>query len=248
MSKDFSGKVVLVTGASRGIGAATAEEFAARGADVIINYKSDAARAEKLARELSAKYGVKVLALRADVANMAAVNKIFVEIKKEFGRLDILVNNAGIAIDKDFKGRTAGDWRKTLEVNLIAPFYISKIFGEKFAGEGGAIVNVSSTSGIYDFNTTSVDYDSSKVGLAALTKNLAKEFAPKIRVNAVAPGWVDTELNADLPPVTFREMRENFLLGRLAEPREIAKVIAFLASDDASFVNGEVVVADGGRK
>jgi len=167
-------------------------------------------------------------------------------VREKFGRLDILVNNAGIVTDKDFADRTVDDWRKTFETNLFAVFNISKTFRELML-DSSAIVNISADSGLVAFDTTSVDYDSSKAAINALTFNLAKEFAP-IRVNAVAPGWVDTDMNKGLPTDYIKEQKEHILLKRCARPEEIAKVIAFLASDDASFINGTVVVADGGRR
>ena len=166
--------------------------------------------------------------------------------REKFGQLDILINNAGIVIDKDFADRTVDDWRKTFETNVFAMFNVNKVFRELMTGNS-AIVNVSSASGLTAFDTTSVDYDSSKAAINALTINLAKEFAP-IRVNAVAPGWVDTDMNKDLPEDYLIEQKENILLKRCAQPEEIAKVVAFLASDDASFVNGTIVLVDGGRR
>ncbi|MCL2038007.1 SDR family oxidoreductase [Candidatus Saccharibacteria bacterium] len=186
------------------------------------------------------------LAVQADVSNEKDVTKMCDIMREKFGQLDILINNAGIVIDKDFADRTVDDWRKTFETNVFAMFNVNKVFRELMTGNS-AIVNVSSASGLTAFDTTSVDYDSSKAAINALTINLAKEFAP-IRVNAVAPGWVDTDMNKDLPEDYLIEQKENILLKRCAQPEEIAKVVAFLASDDASFVNGTIVLVDGGRR
>jgi 3-oxoacyl-[acyl-carrier protein] reductase len=166
----------------------------------------------------------------------------------EFGRIDVLINNAGIAIDKDFNDRTVEDWRKTLDTNLIGAFFASKYAGEYMMKQkSGKIVIVSSTSGLTDFNTTSIDYDASKVALISLTRNLAIQFAPYVTVNAVCPGWVDTDMNKDLPKDYVADETKKILLGRWANPAEIAKPIRFLCSDDASYINGEYIIINGGR-
>ena len=243
-------KVALITGGSRGIGKATAEEFAKNGYNVAIIYKSHQEVAEKLAKTLSEKYQTKVVAIETDISDETQINSLKTQIEQEFSRLDILVNNAGIVFDKDFQDRTLADFQKTFEVNVFGTFLMSKIFGKMILATAntGSIINISSTSGISDFTPTSIDYAASKAAIVSLTKDLAIEFAPQIRVNTIAPGWVDTDMNKDLPEELFIEMRENFLLGRLAEPTEIANLIYFVASEKASFINGAYIPIDGGRK
>lgn len=245
----FSNKTVLVTGASRGIGRATAEEFAKNGADVIINYKHSSEIANNLAKELNEKYSVATSAIKADVSDEKQVLAMRDTIQEKFGKLDILVNNAGIVVDKDFDEHTRDDFDKIFATNVWGTLLMSKTFGKMILETtgGGAIVNISSTSGMLDFWPDNIDYSASKLAIQSMTRDLAIKFAPKIRVNAVALGWADTEMNKDLPQDMIDAENEKYLLKRMARPEEIAKVIAFLASDDASFVNGTVLVADGGR-
>lgn len=243
-------KVVLVTGSSRGIGRATIIEFAKKGYNVVINYVKSENEANTPKNEIEENYargGVKALAIKADVSNESDVRDMIDQIMNKFGHIDVLVNNAGIAIDKEFEDRTIEDWNKTLTTNLIAPFVVSKYVGEiMLKQKSGKIINVSSTNGINSFFPTSIDYDASKAGIINLTHNLALQFAPYINVNCVAPGWVNTEMNQELPKELIEEETEKIYKKRFAEPSEIGKVICFLASEDADFINDEVIKIDGG--
>ena len=238
---------VLVTGGSRGIGEAISREFAKKGYNVIINFKNSIDRAEELKEELEAEYGVSVMLAQADITDEVSVENMIDEIITEFGSIDVLVNNAGIVIDREFEDRTLQDWKETLNVNLIAPFLLTKLVGsEMVKQEHGSIVNISSTNGINTYYPTSVDYDASKAGLISLTYDSAVQFAPYVRVNCVAPGWVNTEMNDELPEDFVKSETERILVKRFAEPEEIAKAVYFLASEDASFINGTVLKVDGG--
>lgn len=240
-------KVVLVTGGSRGIGKAIVTDFANKGYDVVINYKKSDEEAKKLKEELEKLYSIKALAIKADVSNENEVKNMVELIIKEFGKIDVLVNNAGIAIDKEFEERTVEDWQLTLNINLIGPFIVSKYVGnEMLKNKSGKIINISSTNGIDAFFPTSIDYDASKAGLISLTHNLAIQFAPYINVNCVAPGWVNTDMNKDLPKELIEEETNRIYKKRFAEPSEIAKVVTFLASEDADFINDEIIKVDGG--
>lgn len=240
-------KVALVTGSQRGIGRATIIEFASRGYDVVIDYIEEEERALELKELIESEYGINALTIRADVREEAEVDRMVNEVIDKFGRIDVLVNNAGIAIDKEFEDRTLRDWMDTINTNLIGPYIVAKRVGEEMLkNKSGKIVNVSSTNGINAFFPTSLDYDASKAGLINLTHNLALQFAPYINVNAVAPGWVNTEMNKDLPQDLIDDETGKIYLGRFAEPEEIAKVICFLASDDARYINSEVIKVDGG--
>lgn len=242
-------RVVLVTGSSSGIGEATVKLFASRGDDVVIHYYSGKERAQKIAEDISLEYGVKTLCVGADIANEDAVKEMIDKVILEFGRIDVLVNNAGIAIDSDFTDKTVSNFKRILDVNLVGPFIVSKCVSKyMLKQESGVIVNVGSTNGIDSYYTYSMDYDASKAGLHILTKDLAIEFGPNIRVNAVAPGWVMTPMNEELDDDYMKEEQAKVALGRFAQPMEIAKVIYFLASNEASYVNGSIIVADGGRK
>ena len=240
-------KLVLVTGSSRGIGKAIVTDFAKKGYNVVINYIKEYNEAKRLKEKLENKYSIKALTIKADVSNEDEVQEMVANIKKEFKRIDVLVNNAGIAIDKEFEDRTAEDWKKTLSVNLIAPFIVSKYVGnEMLKNKSGRIINISSTNGINTFFPTSIDYDASKAGLINLTHNLAIQFAPYINVNCVAPGWVNTDMNKELPKDLIEEETNKIYKKRFAEPSEIAKIVTFLASDDADFINDEIIKVDGG--
>ena len=230
-------KIVLITGGSRGIGLATAKEFAGLGAKVIILHKDESVTAGGFAKQII-----------ADVADETMVKNAIDSVVAEFGRIDILVNNAGIVFDKEWDERTVADWRRTLDVNLIGTWLVSKYVGEMMMKQKfGKIVNLSSTSGLNDFSPYAADYNASKAGVISLTKSLAIQFAPYVNVNAVAPGWVDTDMNKDLSADYMAKEMEKLCLKRIAKSEEIANIIRFLASDDASYINGEIIVADGGR-
>ena len=240
-------KVALITGGSKGIGRAISERFAKEGYNLIINYKEKVDIAEKLKNELEEKFSINVMLIRADLSNEESINQLVEDVIKAYGSIDVLVNNAGIAIDKEFEYRNVEDWENTLKVNLIAPFLLSKLIGQNmFDNKKGTIINISSTNGINTYYPTSIDYDASKAGLINLTHNLAIQFAPYVRVNCVAPGWVNTEMNKELPKDFINDETQKILLKRFAEPSEIANVVYFLASEDASFINSEVVKVDGG--
>lgn len=240
-------KVALVTGSSRGIGKAIITDFAKKGYNVVINYIKEYNEAERLKEKLENEYSIRALTIKADVSNEDEVQEMVANIKKEFKRIDVLVNNAGIAIDKEFEDRTVEDWKRTLSVNLIAPFIVSKYVGnEMLKNKFGKIINISSTNGINAFFPTSIDYDASKAGLINLTHNLAIQFAPYINVNCVAPGWVNTDMNKELPKDLIEEETNKIYKKRFAKPSEIAKVVTFLASDDADFINDEIIKVDGG--
>ena len=168
------------------------------------------------------------------------------QIKEEQNHLDIIINNAAIAKDSLVDEKTKETFNEVLNTNLIGPFLVSK-YGHKIMDKG-SIINISSTNAYDTYYPYSLDYDASKAGLISLTKNLAVEYAPKIRVNAVAPGWINTEMNKELDKDFKKEECKKILLERFAEPKEIAKVVFFLASDDASYINGSVIRVDGGVK
>ena len=238
-------KNVLITGGTRGIGEAISREFAKKGYNLIINYINSKEKAEKLKTELETEFNISVLTIQGDLSEEKA---IMVDIAMDkFGKVDVLVNNAGIVIDKEFEDRTIEDWKQTLNINLIAPFILTKLIGKEMVkNKGGAIINISSTNGINTYYPTSVDYDASKSGLISLTYDSAVELAPYVRVNCIAPGWVNTEMNKELPEDFVKEETERILVKRFAEPEEIAKVATFLASDDASFINSTIIKVDGG--
>ena len=236
-------KNVLITGASRGIGKAIAIEFAKKGYDVIVNYKNNYEKAKEVCDEIN-KYGVKSLVIKCDISNEEEVKKMYEIVKKEFGHLDSLVNNAGIANDGVFFDKTKEDFIKVYETNLVGPFLCVKYL-RKLMNENSSIVNISSTNGIDTYYPYSADYDCSKASLISLSNNLAVELAP-IRVNTVAPGWVNTEMNKELDKEYIKEEENKILLKRFADPVEIAKTVVFLCSSDASYINKSIIRVDGG--
>ena len=242
-------KVVLITGASRGVGAATAKLFASNNYNVVVNYNNSENEALNLSKELEQNYNIKTLAIKCDVSSEEEVKNMVKKTIEVFGHIDTLVNNAGIAIDTTFEDKTVENFRRILDVNLIGTFLVSKYVSNYMLKEKkGSIINISSTNGIDTYYPYSLDYDASKAGVISLTNNLALQFSPYIRVNTVAPGWVNTEMNKDLDVEYIEEENKKILLNRFGEPEEIAKVIYFLASEDASYINSSIIRVDGGFK
>lgn len=235
-------RVVLVTGASRGLGLSIAKKFLKDNDIVYVNYNTTTIE------ELKEKYQEynKARFIKCDVSSESDVKEMMQKIKEEQGHIDVLVNNAGIAIDSVLEDKTKVDFRKILDVNLIGPFLTSKYVKEIMSK--GSIINISSTNGIDTYYSYSLDYDASKAGLINLTHNFASMYAPNIRVNCIAPGWINTEMNKELDEEYIKAECNNILLNRFAEPEEIAKVVYFLASDEASYINSTIIRVDGGLK
>jgi len=238
-------KVVLVTGSARGIGKATIIEFASKGYNVVINYIKNKDKAIELKDYVESEFNVKALVEAADISNESDVKNMIASIIKEFGRLDVLINNAGIVYDRNFDEITIDEFKRTLEVNVLGAFIVSRE-AAKYMKKDSAIVNVSSTNGTKAISPECLDYNISKVGLQSLTRDLSFQFKPNIRVNAIAIGWANTDMNKDLPQDYVDDETEKIYLGRFADPQEIAKTIYFLASEDSSYINGEILTVDGG--
>ena len=238
--------VVLITGASKGIGASIAIEFAKKNYDVVINYFNSLDDAKKVETECQ-KYNVNTLLVKADISNEEDIDNMIVSIINKFGKIDILVNNAAISLDNMFKYKTKEEFNKVLNTNLVGPFLLSqKVSKYMLENKFGKIINIASTNGIDTYYPESIDYDASKAGIISLTHNLSKELAPYINVNAVAPGWVNTDMNKELDNEFKKSEINKINLKRFAEPKEIAKVVVFLASDEASYINSEIIRVDGG--
>lgn len=246
-------KVVLVTGSSRGLGRSCIIEFAKRGYDVVINYLHSEKMAESLKEEVEKNFDVKAMTVKADVSDEHQVQNMIEEIVKVFGHIDVLVNNAAIENNSEFAEKNKESFEKVLGTNLIGSFLVSK-YVSKFMLErqSGRIVNISSNNSMDKYDSSTVEYDVSKAGINILTKVMAKEFAPFINVNAVAPGWILTETNQsidrELDGTFIKSESEKILLKRFATMEEISKIVFFLASDEASYLNGEIIVADGGSQ
>ena len=233
----LEGKLALVTGASRGIGRAIAIGLSAAGAEVVLGYRSGKDEAEQLAAELGAR------AIQADVSTAEDAKRLV----EEAGDVDVLVNNAGLTRDGLLARMSDDDWRTVLETNLSSVFYTCRaVTRPMMKKRNGSIVNISSVVGVHG-NWGQTNYAASKAGIIGFTKSLARELGSRnIRANVVAPGYVKTQLTDVLPDEATASMVQATPLGRVAEPEEVAGAVRFLASDEASFITGEVLLVDGG--
>jgi 3-oxoacyl-[acyl-carrier protein] reductase len=233
----LDGKTALVTGASRGIGRAIAQELAAAGASVVIGYRSGKDEAEALAGELGAR------AVQADVSSAEDAARLV----EKAGNLDILVNNAGLTRDGLLARMSDDDWRTVIDTNLSSVFYTCRaVCRPMMKKRGGSIVNISSIVGVHG-NWGQTNYAASKAGIIGFTKSLARELGSRgVRANVVAPGYVKTQLTDVLPEEATAAMLQATPLGRLGEPEDVAGAVRFLCSDAAAFITGEVLLVDGG--
>ncbi len=242
----FKGQVALVTGGSRGIGRATAALLGAAGAQVAVTYRTKRAEAETLVQQIEAGGG-EALALEADMADPAAPAAMVEAVLKRWGRLGILVNNAGIPRDTLLMRMSEADWDAVIQTNLRGPFLACKAALRPMLKQRyGRIVNVSSLAGVVG-NAGQANYSASKAGLIGLTKSLAKEVGSRnITVNAVAPGFIGTDLTKDLPADLLERARQAAAIQRIGTPDDVAPAIVFLASREASYITGQVLGIDGG--
>ncbi len=237
-------QTVLITGGARGLGAALSEVFAKNGYNVIINYCNSENLAQELKMKLENEYNIQVLLVKCDIASEEQVKEMFNKIKEKYASIDCLVNNAAIALDNDLESKDAFEFRKVLDVNLVGTYLVTKYALSMLSK--GSIINITSTNALDTGYIESVDYDASKAGVIALTHDFAKFLAPQVRVNAVAAGWIKTDMNKEMDP-NFKEKEiAKIALKRFAEPREIAEVVWFLASFRASYINDAIIRVDGG--
>ena len=250
MAKKLTGKVAVVTGASKGIGAAIAKHLAEEGANVVVNYSSSKEGAEKVVKEIASKGG-KAIAIHANMSDQKEIQRLFSETKQAFGKLDILINNAGIYEFEPIDKITPEHFHKLFDLNVLGLLIASQEAVKQFGNSGGSIVNISSvvsTTGV----PNSAVYSATKGAVDAITRVLSKELgARKIRVNSINPGMVNTEgtLSAGITESELRQHTEmQTPLGRIGVPQDIAPAVAFLASDDASWITGESLFISGGYR
>jgi 3-oxoacyl-[acyl-carrier protein] reductase len=250
MSAKLAGQAAVVTGASKGIGAAIAQHLAAAGAAVVVNYSSSKSGAEKVVAEIT-KAGGKAIAVQANVAKQEDIVRLFAEAKKAFGKIDILVNNAGIYEFAPLENVTAEHFHKQFNLNVLGLLLTTQEAVKHFGPAGGSIVNISSVAATAGLPGAAV-YGGTKAAVDAVTKSLAKELGPrKIRVNSINPGMVETEgvHAAGIAESDFRQQVEaQTPLGRIGQPQDIAPAVVFLSSPDASWITGETLFISGGNR
>lgn len=242
----LDGKIALVTGASRGIGRAIAIELAKEGATVVINYAGNKTAAEEV-QNIITEMGGKAMIIQADVSDENSAMNMVEEVIKEFGGIDILVNNAGITRDGLFIRMKEDDWNAVINTNLTGIFNCTKVAAKYMMKKrSGKIINMSSVSGIMG-NAGQTNYAAAKAGVIGFTKSLAREMASRgITVNAVAPGFIATDMTAAMPEKAQEHVLASIPLGKMGEPKDIANAVLFLASDKASYITGQVIHVDGG--
>lgn len=249
MEENLSSRVALVTGSSRGIGLAIARSLARSGAAVALNCSSERglAAAQEAAEAIAADHGVAAMAIAANVADPDEATKLVEAVIASFGRIDIVVNNAGITRDGLAMRMSDEDFAAVIDVNLKGAFSVARAaLRPMMKQKGGRIINLSSVSGVYG-NPGQANYAASKAGVIGLTKALAKEVARKgITVNAIAPGFIDTDMTAALSDQQRADATARIAAGRLGQPEDVAALAAFLASDDAAYITGQVICVDGG--
>ncbi len=244
----LEGKVAIVTGSSRGIGKAIAERYAAEGAKVVVNWVGREREAQSVVDTIE-KAGGEALSVRADVSSLADVRKLVSATLDRFGRVDILVNNAGVMFTKSVLETTEEDWDRTIDINLKGAYLCAKeVAPIMLHQESGTIVMMSSNSGLYHPSAMRfTEYVVSKAGMNGLTKALALALGPHITVNAICPGWIKTEMVEDTDPEVERRIIGETALGRWGTPDDIAGAAVFLASSEAAFITGELLIVAGGR-
>ena len=242
----LKGKTAVVTGASRGIGRAIALKLAKHGANVVVNYRNSVDAVQEVVKEIEA-LGVKVLAIQADISSYTDVENMIKKSVEEFGSIDVLVNNAGITKDGLLMRMKEADFDSVIDINLKGAFNCTRhVAAIMLKQRSGRIINISSVSGLTG-NAGQVNYSAAKAGIIGMTKSVAKEFGSRgVTCNAVAPGYIQTDMTEDLPAKVKDTIMGTIPLKRLGRPEDVANVVAFLATDEAAYITGQVINVDGG--
>ena len=242
-------RVVLITGGAKGIGKAIALELAKNQYDIVINYLHSKQEAHALQKFIIEKYNVSCLAIQADVSNEEQVDEMVSVIEEKLGSVDILINNAAIDLSNLYHLKTADEFRKTLDVNVVGAYNCAnRVYRKMIEKEYGRIINISSTNGINTYYPMCLDYDASKAALISLTHNLAVQYAPYVNVNAIAPGFIGTEAELEGYDEEFlKEETDKIFVKRYGKPEEVAYLVKFLISDQANYINNSVIRIDGGQ-
>jgi len=244
----LTGKVAIVTGASRGIGRSIGTRFAGEGAKVVVNYRDRTADADAVVAEIRSAGG-DAFAVAADVSNSAQVQRLVNETIARYGRIDVLVNDAGVMVAKGLFETTEDDWDQTIDINLKGAYLCSKAVAPiMIRQERGTIINMSSNSGLYHPSAMRfTEYVVSKAGMNGLTKAMALALGPHVTVNAICPGWIRTDMVEVIEPEVQQRILDETALHRWGTPDDVASSAVFLASDEASFITGELLIVAGGR-
>lgn len=241
-------KTALITGGASGLGKTISKVLASHGCNLVILYNTNKEKAQKLKKELEESYNIKVMVEKCNLSKEEEIVSVVSKVKKEFSHIDYLVNNAALCIDSLYDDKNKENFMKTLEINVVGTFLISRLIGDlMYSNRYGSIVNISSTNGINKYFPMTLDYDASKAALNSITHNLSLEYSPYVRVNAIAPGWIKTDSEMkDIDLDYMKSEEEKIFIRRFAEEIEIAKVVYFLLSDDASYINNQIIQVDGG--
>ena len=242
-------KIVLITGGAGGIGSAIALNLAKQDYDIVINYFSSENKALELQEKIIKEYGVRCLAIKADVSKEDEVAAMIDVIEKELGYVDILINNAAIDLPNLYNLKSAEEFRRVLDVNVVGAYNCADlVYRHMLDNKFGRIINISSTNGINTYYPMCFDYDASKAALISLTHNMAVQYAPYVNVNAIAPGFIGTEKELEGYDEQFLKQEcEKILLGRYGQPEEVAELVSFLISDKANYINNTIIRIDGGQ-